>query len=76
MTKYVGSQDYVGNLQSSWRTPHQSTHPTEDQDSDPLVVRAVHRTRKGRVKVCNERVGVLFFSGMCGVLNGDCMFPS
>ena len=37
MTGYSGSRDYEGNLQSPWRTPHRSTHPTEKQDSDPLV---------------------------------------
>ena len=37
MTGYVGSRDYVGNLQSPWWTLHVFTHPTEKQDSDPLV---------------------------------------
>ena len=30
----------------------------------------VHRTRNERVGVCNERVGVLFFSGMCRLMWG------
>ena len=64
MTGYAGSRDYVGNLQSPWRTPHRSTHPTEKQDSDPLVAdsdlrvaSSVHRTpaqnsqREGRSPV-------------------------
>ena len=37
MTGYAGSRDYVRNLQFPWRTPHRSTHPTEKQESDPLV---------------------------------------
>ena len=41
MTEYAGSRDYVGNLQSTWRTPHRSTYPTEKQDSDPLVASSV-----------------------------------
>ena len=41
---YVGTRDYVGSLQFSWKTQHRSTHPTEKQDSDPLVASSVHRT--------------------------------
>ena len=54
VTGYAGTRDYVGNMQSPWRTQHRSTHPTEKQDSNPLVTRSVHRTpaqksqRKGR----------------------------
>ena len=77
MTGYAGSRDYVGNLQSPSWTPHISTHPTEKQDSGPLVAdpnplvaflctEHPHITRNDRVRVCNERVGVLLFSGMCG----------
>ena len=37
MTGYAGSWDYVGNLQSPWRTPHLSPHPTVKDDPDPVV---------------------------------------
>ena len=37
MTGYAGSQDYEGTSQSPQKTPHQSTYPTEKQDSVPLV---------------------------------------
>ena len=40
-TGYAGSRDYVGNLQSPWRTLHRSTHYTEKQDPDPLVASSV-----------------------------------
>ena len=51
MTGYAGSQDYGGTSQSPQKTPYRSTHPTEKQDSDPLladsdplVASSVHRT--------------------------------
>ena len=37
MTGYAGSRDYVGNLKSSWRTPHWSQNPPEKDDPAPLV---------------------------------------
>ena len=64
MTGYSGSRDYVETTQSPQKTTHRSTHSTEKQDSDPVVVTSVW------VQVFNERVGVLFFSGMCGSVWG------
>ena len=68
MTGYAGSRDYE--RPRSPKTPNRSTHPTEKQDSDPLgtdsdhlFASSVHRIRNESVGVCNERVGVLFFSG-------------
>ena len=62
MTRYAGSRDYVGNLQSPWRTPTLLLRV--------LCTEHTHRIRNERVGVCNERFGVLFFSGSldrCGV---------
>ena len=65
MTGYAGSRDYTGNLQSPWRTPHRSTHPTERQDNDHLfATRGSNLQLEGRS--LQRQGGVLLGSGMCG----------
>ena len=56
MTGYAGSRDYVGTSQSPQKTPHRFTHPTEKQDSDPLVASSVHSGMCGSVWGLQQRL--------------------
>ena len=77
MTGYAASRDYVGNLQSPWRTPHlstESTHPTEKQDPDPLVADfdplVASPVRVFCAQNSQREGGGPVFGGMCGSVWG------
>ena len=90
MKGYAGPRNYVGNLQSPWWTAQISRHPTEKQESDPLVASSVHSTPAVRRELATRGSGSAkrgsgsakrgsescFSVRWCGVLQGDCRLPS